>query len=73
MDHQWTCSTPPVTEKPVWEATALAVERLLVYPARERPTMFLILDRPIGEEVTWDHHQLRMLAVEFRVAYQCEE
>ena len=24
-------------------------------------------------EVTWDHHQLRVLAVEFRVACQCEE
>ena len=24
-------------------------------------------------EVAWEHHQLRVLAVEFRVVYQCEE
>ena len=31
LDHQWTRSTPPVTEEPVWVATVLAVKCLLVY------------------------------------------
>ena len=37
--HQRTCSTPPVTKEPVLVATArTAVECLLVYLVREKPT-----------------------------------
>ena len=59
-------------------ATALAVECLLVYLVREEPTAFRDLDRPTvvyhhRGEVAWEHHQLRVLAVEFLVAYPGEE
>ena len=42
--HQWTSSTPPVTEKPVWVVTApIAVECLLVCLVREKPTACRVL------------------------------
>ena len=67
-----------MTEEPVWEATALAVECLLVYLAREKSTASRVLDRLMvvhhhRGEVAWEHHQLRVLAVEFLVAYPGEE
>ena len=60
----------------MWVATALAVEWTLVYLALSKSTVFLVLDRPMvvyHQREAWDHHLLRMLAVETRVAHQCEE
>ena len=58
-----------MTEEPVWEATALAVECLLVFLVREKSTAFRVLDGPMvvyhhRVEVAWEHHQSRVLAVD---------
>ena len=61
-DLQRACSTPPVTEGPVWVTTTLAVERLLVH-VLENSMAFRVPDRPMvvfphSADLARAHHPL---------------